>query len=54
MKDERIMRELKALNQRIYRLETQLKSIDDSQHEESSAKIDYIAMMTDVEMEDDI
>lgn len=46
------MRELRALNDRIYRLETQLKSIDYAQHEESTAKIDYLAMMTDVELED--
>lgn len=53
MTDERIMRELRALHDRIYRLETQLKDIDYSQHEESTAKIDYLAMMTDVEMEDE-
>lgn len=51
MKTEQIMRELKTINERITRVENQLKTLDYAQHEESSSKIDYLAMMTDVELE---
>lgn len=53
MNNDRIIRELSALHQRIYRLESELKNLDFSQHDESTAKIDYLAMMTDVEMEEE-
>lgn len=53
MNNDRIIRELTALHQRIYRLESELKNLDFSQHDESTAKIDYLAMMTDVEMEEE-
>lgn len=51
MTTEQIMREFKAINERITRLERQLKTLDYAQHAESSSKIDYLAMMTDVELE---
>lgn len=51
MIDKRIMSELSALSKRIYTLESKLKTLDYAQHEESASKIDYVAMMTDVEIE---
>lgn len=51
MRTEQILRELKAINERTTRLENHLKGLDYTQHEESSAKIDYLAMMTDVELD---
>ena len=51
MNDERLLRELQIICKRIYNLECQLKTLDYEQHEESNSKIDYIAMMTDVEIE---
>lgn len=50
---DRLNKELRALNDRIYRLETQLKAINYSQHNESIAKIDYLAMMTDIDVEEE-
>ena len=51
MNTVQLMREFKAINQRITRLEEFLKTLDYAQHEESSSKIDYLAMMTDVELD---
>lgn len=44
-------REIRTILDRIYRLETQLKTLDYEQHNESTAKIDYVAMMADIELE---
>ena len=52
--DERTYRELRNIYKRIYKLESELKNLDYSQHDESSAKIDYLAMMSDIELETDI
>lgn len=51
MRDEQIIQELKTIHKRLYNLESTLKTLDYEQHEESSSKIDYLAMMTDVEIE---
>lgn len=43
--------ELKAIHERMTRLEDTLKAILHALHDESTAHIDYLAMMTDVELE---
>lgn len=49
--NQQIYREIRTILDRIYRLESQLKTLDYQQHEESTAKIDYVAMMADIELE---
>lgn len=53
MTNAEIIKEFKKVYERIYKLESKMTVLDYSQHEESAAKIDYLAMMTDVDMEDD-
>ena len=43
----------KQILTRIYNLESALKTIDYTQHEESNSKIDYLAMMADIELDED-
>lgn len=46
-------REIRAILDRIYRLESELKTLDYNQHEESAAKIDYLAMMADIDIDEE-
>jgi len=46
-----IIKELKAIHERLTRIEDTLKVMACALHNESSANIDYLAMMTDVDLE---
>ena len=50
--DQRTYRELEAIYKRIYKLESALKTLDYTQHEESNSKIDYLAMMADIDIDE--
>lgn len=52
-KDEKYMKEIANCNKRIYEMQKRLDDFFSELHEKNAADIGYIAMMADIELDDE-